>query len=376
MAFAVPSTNNGEQGQPPVKRAKELLDSQAAQEKKMQHRRTEAIRRNRINTALTRLRSLAGVGERTEKSEVLELSVSMLEQQAKQIADLQQVADLTANAFAATSPACSSESSASILADDTLGLSSIASLGATIDTSLLEMDLELPGSAMLESSSTTQPSMLMAADTQLTTWSQLTTANSTSTLSQSCSCATRSTSVLSLPTIPRSSTATAELLQFASIQLPSLDSLNIPVPIGLCYVAASTTVLDTNDTFLAMLQYSRHDAIGQKLMELVSFPDSAMASKARSDLVNGNRHTVRTIERIRLKNGTILWFRKTLTRKGYVPGSVYGPELKYAFLTFEPMPEPAGGACELFDQADIAGPDHPLCYENLMGKSTKCCKPD
>jgi PAS domain S-box-containing protein len=339
----------------------------------------EAQRRNRINTALTRLRSLAGVSQRTEKSEVLELSLTLLEQQEQQLAALKQVTDpaIVASLGFATSPACSSQSDASLFADDVSQLPSAAAFSASIDALLSfedSFDMDLPalmppagdGQDGCSWLSTSLTSTSLTSTSLISTSSTIPPSSSTSSTQP---CNNDMHDVLSLPSVPRSPSATAELLQFASLQLPPLDTMRLSVPIGLSYVSSTTVILDLNDIFLKMIGYSRRDALGQSLMLLISMPDGAMAAQERSDIVHGKRHTLRTIERVRLRDGTEIWFRKTMTRKGVIQPSIYGPMVKYALITLEPMPEPAGGACVLFDPADIAEPEHPLSYENLMCKS-------
>eukprot|EP00730_Choanoeca_flexa_P000170 TRINITY_DN10077_c0_g2_i2.p1 TRINITY_DN10077_c0_g2~~TRINITY_DN10077_c0_g2_i2.p1 ORF type:complete len:356 (+),score=88.92 TRINITY_DN10077_c0_g2_i2:171-1238(+) len=338
--------------QPPVKRVKqEACD--LAHQKKMQHRRTEALRRDRINKAMARLRSFCGVSDRTEKSEVLELSVGLLEKQQLELEAMQiQQQSSSLNDLSMTIASSSSSSDGSdigISPDQAFDLA--AAVSSSNDDLFFDFGMSLPLPSSL-------PMLDAVPDTTVSSSIDCARCNKTDAI------------MATMPDIPRSPKATAELLQFASIQVPPLDNLNMPPPLGLSYVASSGTVLDVNENLLTLMQHSRKDVIGQQLMKIIGMLDCDVGRQERAAILNSTRHTVRCIKRVRRKDGAIIWVRKTMTRKGCIAPSAFGPMVRYAIMTFEPVPEPAAGACVMEDPSDFCdGPEHPLSVERLMPPS-------
>eukprot|EP00730_Choanoeca_flexa_P000169 TRINITY_DN10077_c0_g2_i1.p1 TRINITY_DN10077_c0_g2~~TRINITY_DN10077_c0_g2_i1.p1 ORF type:complete len:328 (+),score=42.58 TRINITY_DN10077_c0_g2_i1:115-1098(+) len=310
-----------------TKRSK--TDGSELNPRKKQHRQIEARRRQRIDNAMSRLRSLCSLGKRTEKSEVLERAGNILAQQQSKLdtVRLERAVLESTSWFPNTTPT----PTASLLVNPQGSSKNVGT-----EQTLLPASLTQSGTAV-------------------------------SCLSSCTRCRNPSK-----PQPSRNVDATSELMQFASLQYPLLDTFQLPSSIGIMYVSSSGTVLDVNAAMLAMMHVQRDQCVGYRLLSLCAMPDGYLARKQREEILQPQRHTVRTIERFETYDGTVFWCRKTLTRKAVVASSTHGSTLKFGLMTIEPVPEPAAGACLLEDPSDFCdGPEHPLSGDNIRAEAKR-----
>ena len=453
-------------------------DDQSTQQRRLQHRRTEAERRKRMNDALQAMRQLTGSDERAEKSAVMTLAVQLLKRQQAEIQSLQErlrSGSPTTSARSSSSP--SSVSASSFLAGATasppfpfpmqaeLGplpcslpdflpelslplpmdgaalcaplldpavapLDLAASgLGASADERAIDLDLDVPwadldigghfGSLRCPPASSDNHAT-SASGTLATTYLALSRSMSRSSEESNADCATGGTKLwgagplLALPQAdlfaasspglatrsvfledllrtampadplgglsvetawgvilptdqqpvrmamdPCAVTFTArvaqqEVLQYASHNPVPMDAMCLPQRAALFIISASAIFLDCNEFMLELLQLRREQVVGRHVQSIGSCIDCQVEEPYRDQLVYGNRHTLRSVQRyLRVKSNEAVWVRKTLKRRGVIPTSALGPEVKYALGVLEPCPEPANGAYVVHDMADL-----------------------
>ncbi|EDQ92883.1 uncharacterized protein MONBRDRAFT_22099 [Monosiga brevicollis MX1] len=198
-------------------------------------------------------------------------------------------------------------------------------------------------------------------------------------LDQDTQCATQGCASLTLNVSPHCSlnrpTAairTGELLQYASLGHPPLNSYNLPNHLCVFLLSTSGIILDCNDACLRLFELDRDSFLGGFVGGLNLFMDHNIDLEGRRALIHGNKHTCCSVKRVRRRrSGQVMWVRKTLRRKGMIPESAFGPMTRYAFGMIEPVQPPADGKPYVIDDPSfvIPGPEHPLSEESLIRKA-------
>ena len=106
-----------------------------------------------------------------------------------------------------------------------------------------------------------------------------------------------------------------EIVHFSLHNQRPLSTITLPDNIGLAYLSSRPTILDANDSFLRIINMPRSSVVGQSPRYMYqTMPDARSFRTLKIGLVGGQRHTVRTIERV-IPHGTndTVWIRKTVS---------------------------------------------------------------
>eukprot|EP00045_Choanoeca_perplexa_P005852 m.48932 g.48932 ORF g.48932 m.48932 type:complete len:365 (+) comp13333_c0_seq1:88-1182(+) len=329
-------------GQADAKRVKVEEGDDDEQARRLQHRRTEAERRQRINTSLQVLRTTMGVGPRTERSEVLDLTVKHIQKLEATVTKLQSQVDKLLEAKRSSSSHSPFDISSESMHLDLASSSGLDDLG-----SFNVLDLVPSAAAPVND--------LVPAH------------SSTVSSSQTVARLTGTAAVDGPP--PPCPHRVNEIVHFSLYNQRPLSSLTLPDNIGLAYLSSRPTILDVNDSFLRIINMPRSSVVGQSPRYMYqTMPDARSFRTLKIGLVGGKRHTVRTIERV-VPHGTneTIWIRKTVRRHGAIPPSGSGPPILYGMLIIEVLPKAQSAARLLDDAADFeSGVSDPLCMQKLL----------
>eukprot|EP00730_Choanoeca_flexa_P019282 TRINITY_DN9414_c0_g1_i1.p1 TRINITY_DN9414_c0_g1~~TRINITY_DN9414_c0_g1_i1.p1 ORF type:complete len:377 (+),score=54.79 TRINITY_DN9414_c0_g1_i1:1354-2484(+) len=344
--------NTGQEAAKRVKTESVVADSANGHDdeeaRRLQHRRTEAERRARINTSLKDLRNIVGVGPRTERSEVLDLTVKHISKLNETIKQLQSQVDRLLESNGSTSQPLSLEMGQSSMHLDLTSTSTLDELGSFSVFDLVPAPVH-------DMSLATSPGATAPAVTSST----------------SSGMNTNHRSAVESGTCPH---RINEIVHFSLHNQRPLSSVVLPENIGLAYISSRPTILDVNDSFCRIIHLPRAAVVGQHPTVMYqTMPDARNFRALKIGLIGGKRHTVRTVERV-IPYGTqdTVWVRKTVRRHGAIPPSGSGPPILFGMLILEVLSQPQDTVRLLDDAADFeSGPADPLCMANLLPPNWK-----